>query len=287
MKYFLVFLITFFLWLTTLTHSVFADVVINEMNTWESSGDWVELFSAEDTNISGWILRDSADSIVETIPQGTSIGPSSSNYYVLDARNRLNKDTDTVILIKSDDLTLIDEIDYGGVGQVCSPGSGQTIGRFPDGNNTVERISTPSKGSSNSSATRDSCPTPTPSPTSTPTPTPTSTPTPTPTATPTPTSTATKTPTPTAKVTVKPTVEAEKTEDTENVVLGLRDELQKETPTPTLVASEQKKKLPLGAVILIVMGIGLVGGSGFVLLRKIREDNNIQNVGKDNDEQIN
>jgi len=85
--------------------------VINEMSTWETSGDWVELFSPDDVDISGWKLRDSASTIVETVPQGVSIGPSSSKYYVISAGNRLNRDEDTIRLLMTDDSTLVNEID--------------------------------------------------------------------------------------------------------------------------------------------------------------------------------
>ena len=91
--------------------------------------------------------------------------------------------------------------------------------------------------------------------------------------------TPTKTPTPTAKVTAKTTVSADKVDEAEEVVLGLRNELATETPSPTMVASEQKKKFPIGAAILIILGTSLVGGSGFVLFKKMRQD--ISQSGED------
>ena len=128
----------------------------------------------------------------------------------------------------------------------------------------------------------------TPPPTSSPTPTPTSTPTPTPTPTATSTSTTTKTPaptktqTPTTKKTTTPIAEATHNEET---VLGLRNVLITDSPTPTLIAGEEKKKFPIGAAVLIVLGMALVGGSGFVLFKKMREDNIIKKE-TGNDEQI-
>lgn len=74
----------------------------------------------------------------------------------------------------------------------------------------------------------------------------------------------------TIKKTVTPTDQEGEGED---VVLGLRNELQTPTPEEATVAGEQTKKFPPGSIFLIVGGLGLVGGSGFVLFKKMREDN--------------
>ena len=48
-----------------------AQVVINEMST-DGSSDWIELFSSEDIDISGWILKDTTGE-VDTIDSYISI----------------------------------------------------------------------------------------------------------------------------------------------------------------------------------------------------------------------
>jgi len=148
--------------------SVLARVVINEFSS-SSSNDWVELYSDEDIDISGWILRDSASSIVKAIPKYTLIGPSGSvpKYYVIDASNRLNIDTDKIILLKFDDSTIVDQVFYGGEGEVCAPIGNQTIGRFPDGTGNFVRFSVATDWRENN-APQDPCPTPTPTPTPSP-----------------------------------------------------------------------------------------------------------------------
>lgn len=168
-----------------------ANVLINEFSSYDSN-DWVELYATEDTDISNWILRDNASSVIVAVPAATTI--SAGGFYVIDANNRLNIDTDAVKIYKSDDLTKVDEIDYGGSGQVCAPGSGQSVGRFENGN-TIERFAVQTKGATNTGASLAPCPTPAPSPTNSPTPAPTTAPTSAPTAAP--TATPTKSPKPT------------------------------------------------------------------------------------------
>jgi hypothetical protein len=247
-----------------------AQVVINEMSTWETSGDWVELFSAEDINISGWKLRDGASTIIETVPQGISIGPSTSKYYVIEAGNRLNRDVDTIKILKSDDSTLVNEIDYGGFGQVCAAGSGESIGRYPDGNNTVDRFASPTKNLSNDQALLNPCPTPTP------TPTPTSTATPTPTPIPSPTKTPTSTKTPTPKPTTTPEPEVGGVSDNNSGggidILGLRNQLANEESSPSGVEGVSNKKFPVFPVILIIVGAGLMGFAGYTLFKKMKSE---------------
>lgn len=144
-------------------------VVINEFSSYESSGDWIELYSAEDIDISGWILRDLATSRVKVIPEGVTIGPSTSTFYVVDVGARLDRGGDRIILLKSDDVTLVDEVVYGTQGGVCAPGVGESAGRYPDAESVFRIFSSPTKGYSNNTSTSFLCPTPTLSPTSTPT----------------------------------------------------------------------------------------------------------------------
>lgn len=253
-----------------------AQVVINEISP---SEEWVELFNVGLTEFSldgctllmGSPSQDVIFSVSDSISLANKFKIIEKGNYGWTA-NWLNNDGDNVSLTCS---TINESASYG------SDIENATYGRYPDGIGNFVVLVSATKGLPNSS------PTPTPTPTSPPTSTltltstPTLTPTPTPTATKTPS--PTKTPTPTARKTSTPTVEETQGED---VVLGLRNELQMGSPTPTPIASSEKKKFPIGAVILIVMGIGLVGGSGFVLFKKMREDNIIQGGSNDNDEQI-
>ena len=128
--------------------TIFAQVFINELSS-ATSDDWVELFSSEDTDISGWILRDTAASKIKTVPTATTIGPSSSMYYLLDAGNRLNSDTDVVSLYLPDDSTLVNRVSYGQDSDVCVATGSQTVGRKPDGG-SLTRFLVSSKNQENS-----------------------------------------------------------------------------------------------------------------------------------------
>jgi len=239
-----------------------AQVVINEFSQ-EGSTDWVEIFASEDVDISSWVLYDSASKIA-TIPVSTSIGPSSSKYYVVDVSNRLNADKDTIKLLKEDESTLVDQVSYGGSGEVCLAGAGGSIARIPDGNSLYDRLLVNTKGLTNGTSVTDPCPTPTPSPTPTPasTSTPTSSPTPTPTSTP--------TPTPTKKATPKPTVKATPTATpgSEEYVLGLRDEVgNEESPSPE-PEEDKESKFPWTSLFFIIPGLGLLGFGGYSFYRQ-------------------
>lgn len=251
----------------------YAQVAVNEFSSYESTGDWVELYAIEDTDISGWILRDTASTVMKTIPQGITIGPTAaSNFYVVEVSNRLNVGGDLIKLLKSDDSTLVDQVSYGDQGGVCAPGSGESIGRYPDANSTIERFSTPTKGGTNNNVSFNSCPTPTPEPTLTPTPMPTNTPTPISTKTPTPVPTATKTPTPQSTATKSPTPKstptslAESAATGEDLVLGLRNELDS-TSSPSSEAAGTGKKFPVFPVILIVTGFLCIAGAVFFFVK--------------------
>lgn len=254
-----------------------AQVVINEFSSYGSSGDWVELYAIEDTEISGWLLRDTATSVMKTIPSGVIIGPSTTQFYVVDVGDRLNKGTDIIKLLKPDNVTVVDQISYGGDNQVCAPGSEESVGRYPDANNTIERFKVASKGITNNNVELNPCPTPTPSPTSTPSPTPLPTPTSTPTSTPTPTNALAPTPTliAKAKTTPKPT-------DSNSQVLAAREELKPTvTPSSKPVTTENQKKFPIVAGVLVVAGVSFVGLAAFPFIRmKIKGYNLIHDFGK-------
>ncbi|KKU09144.1 MAG: putative cell surface glycoprotein, partial [Candidatus Woesebacteria bacterium GW2011_GWB1_45_5] len=231
--------------------SISAQVIINEFSSFDSSGDWVELYAIENTDISGWILRDAAASKMETIPDGTAIGPSG--FYVVEVGNRLNVDGDIVKLLMPDDVTIVNQIPYGSEGGVCAPGQGGSVGRVDNGN-VVERFAAPTKGLTNTGAQLNPCPTPTPSPTRSPTPTPdpTQAPATAPTATPAPT--PTKTPIPTKTPSPKPTKTASPSPEVlgEEATPDISPTQEAETATP--VPERDERKIPVLPVVLIVAG---------------------------------
>jgi hypothetical protein len=243
-----------------------AQVVINEMAT-EGSSDWIELFSSEDVDISSWILKDTTG-VVETLGQGIFIEPSTSSFYVINVKNRLNNPGDIVGLYQPDGVTKRDEIPYGNQGGVCTPSSAGSIGRYPDANATIERFSTHTQGTSNNLATLEPCPTPTP--TTTPTPIPTVTPTPSPTSSPTPTSTPKPTSAPTKAP--SPTEKQEENSDSEEAavgILGLREELNRKVEATPEAQSE--KPFPAFAALLVGVGVVLIGVAGFVFMKGRRK----------------
>ena len=232
--------------------------MINEFSSF-TSDDWVELYAIENTDISNWILRDLANTPIATVSAGTSIGPSTSKYYVIDAGNRLNIGSDTVKILMPDDITIVNQISYGGNNQVCAPEKDtESVGRVDDGN-TIERFAFTTKGISNVGSQLNSCPTPTPEPTSAPTSTPTATPNPTAAPTKTPTPIPTKSPTP------KPTTTSSPTSTSEELVLGIQN-----TSTATLTPQEEavgKKNFPIFPVILIVAGVTCIAGALFFFVK--------------------
>ena len=261
-------------------NEVNAQVVINEFSS-DSSDDWVELYAIEDVDISGWILRDTATSIVKTIPQGTTLNTSNSLFFVVEVGNRLNKDGDIIKLLKPDDATIVDQLSYGNEDGVCVPSGGQSVGRYPDSNSVIERFKTPTKGSSNASAELEPCPAPTSEPAATFTPTPTPKPTKNPTNSP--TDKPSKTPTPTTKKeTSIPTNtvglqddttenEVVLNEDNQTEVLGIQEiSFQKISPTPTEPDAGNGKKFPWLAGIFIISGLGLTGAAFYPIFRKGR-----------------
>lgn len=162
--------------------SVFADsqpVVINEFSANTSGSgddqDWIELYNTTDDNIdlSTYILKDLADhekNLEGSIP--------AHGFVVFDWGNVLNKDKEVIFLLNNGEE--VGKFSYDESDQVM-PGKGQSMGRREDNGNDWVIFSSPSKGTSNNSATIYFTPTPTPLNTPIPTkiPTPTKTPSPT------------------------------------------------------------------------------------------------------------
>jgi len=190
-------IVYFILFFVAFSKITFARVIINEFSVQPADKyDWVEIYAIDTTDISSWKLADNAGNF-ETFTQGTIL--NAGEFKVITQYQRLDNDDDTIYLKNVSDGNE-DQISYGGSSQVCIPSESESIARIPDGGNTIDRVSTPTKGSSNNSATLAACPSPTPVPTSTPTHTPT------PTSTPSPANSPTPTPTPSVKPTLTPTV---------------------------------------------------------------------------------
>ncbi|MCX6704681.1 MAG: hypothetical protein NTZ07_04560 [Candidatus Woesebacteria bacterium] len=273
--------ILFVVWLFIFPQKLSAQVVINEFSSYESSGDWVELYAIEDATISGWILRDTATSKMATIPQGISIGPSNiSRFYVINVGDRLNRDGDVIKLLKQDDSTLVDQISYGTQGEVCAPGHGQSVGRYPDANATIDRFSSPTQGTSNNNVMLDPCPTPTPSPSLAPATPPTLSPTSTPAKTSTPASTPTRTLTPSQVKSPSPTPAG----SPEEMVLGEEVILPRPSATePSPKSTENPKvKFPLSAIGLIALGMGLISFSVVSIIKSAKKSYTIESGNKNN-----
>ncbi len=257
-----------------------AQVVINEFESWKATGDWIELYAIEDTDISGWVIKD-ATSVVKTLPNDLKIGPSTSQYYLVEAGNRLNKDEDTIKLLKADNTSLMDQIGYGGSDNVCAPGENESIGRYPDANSVIERFKSSSKGSSNNNSHLSPCPIPTDIPDS---PTSTSKPSTTMKPSPTPKPTNTVKPSVTAKhsVTQIPTkgavnisntrpielTSADKNTETGGAVIGETYVENSKVPTetkpvsgvnPKVLGAKSERKIPVLAMALIILGVVAVG----------------------------
>lgn len=242
-----------------------------------SDPDWVEVYNTDtnDIDLTGYFLKDATGN--EKQLSGIL---SAHGFSVFEWTNKLNKDTDTIQLIK--DGNVVDEISYGSP-QVPAPLLGQSVGRSSDGSGAWIVFSSFSKGSSNSvnQAAPTSTPIPTqiptptkvPTPTKTPTPTRTPTPTkiPTPTRTPTPIKEAVKTPTPTivklptTEVKAVSTSSAQASDSAQKNITGLDDAVEENNTAPTsndesttLVASQSARSW--GWVVAAGCAFVLAGG---------------------------
>lgn len=147
--------------------SVLAQPVINEFSVDPPDDyDWVELYSPEEIDISGWKLGDETG-VFKTFEDGTRLGPEI--YLVIEKYRRLNNDKDTIFLYNPAG-EVVDKIKYGYEGEVCLPSSDGSIARLPDGGNTYDRVRVHTKGIKNDSSYIDPCPTPPPVVSETPSP---------------------------------------------------------------------------------------------------------------------
>lgn len=265
-----------------LPSEVSAQVVINEFVS-DGNPEWVEIYNSGSTeiNLSGWyvLFQDNPDTTQRCyFDQGDAI--SSSGFKTIERSYSftnawLSNAGDTIIL-KDQNGGEINKVSYGNAtgAVVGAPTEGKSASRNPNGSNTWV-ISDPSKEAS------WSCISSTPSPSPSPTPSSTQSPSPTPIKSPTPTLTPTKSPTPKLTSTPKPTVtpKSEPSETEEPIVLGIES-----TPTPPTSSPSPEldgkvaekvagwvKNIPLGPLVFIVVGVGLLIGTGIVFLKGNRK----------------
>jgi hypothetical protein len=215
--------------------------------------DWVELYGVPDASLDGYQIADSGGN-----KKNLEGNLNESGFRVLNWSNRLNKEGDSVFLVRLADNQEIDKIIYGNRegAMVVAPGSGQSIGRQTDGGENWVVFSSVTKEASNNTAL--------PVPTVTPTPTPTATPAPT--ATPTsPPPTVTPTPKPPTATPKPPTTKPTAIPSEEGTVLG-------ESSSPTITPAQESAKKEGKAfnflpVIFIFLGVAFIGGSFYLYWR--------------------
>lgn len=108
-------------------------IKINEFSSYESSGDWVELYNPSDAGVclEGWSLWDTGSTPIKTLSAVDVI--SAQGWLQVSAGNRLNRDGDTIILKDAAGVE-VDRVVYGGAaGNAPVPGSGESSGRCPNG----------------------------------------------------------------------------------------------------------------------------------------------------------
>lgn len=250
MRYLFIFFV--FLLFFIFPQKIWAQVYINEFSSYESQGDWIELYATEDTDISNWVLRDTSVSKMKTIPEGTTIGPSTSQYFTLDVGNRLNRDGDKIELRQADDSTVVDQVWYGDSNEVCPPETGQSAGKTPDGTGVWRRFSSQSKNAANTQGTSPCANQNTPNPTVAPTPTPTPT--------------LSPTPRPTEQATVAPQIQAATSSSSPTPIPRLNAD---NTDTKIVSAeTAQESSPPYVSYLLVLAGISSIGAGFYPFAKK-------------------
>lgn len=256
----------------------------------DTEGEWIEIYNPEDTGIelSGYLLEDVAGHqfLIDEITIGMQTLIRSKEFLIISVGSELslNNDKETIYLYKStDDDELVDEFSY--VGSQID----RSWGRVPDGSNICMSTLDPSPGENNNFP-------PTPTPSNTPTPTKT----PKPTKIPTPTITQIPSPTPTIKTSIytgkETPVPTEEFEDessneksnSEERVLGIREEFENDEEDNSFsMENEIGEKLPVGALAIILGGVGFVGVGGYPYIKKWLESKNDFGNKEKRDEKIN
>ena len=175
-------------------------------------------------------------------------------------------------LLKSDDSTIVDQINYGDGVDVCAPNSGESSGRKPNGSSNLVRFSGQTKDSSNGDA-ENSCPSPSPTPTPTPSPSPSPSPSPNP--SPSPVIKISPSPSPLKKFEV---TNLENSQSTGSSLMMLASKSGEVKGASEASQAGKTNKTWIIAVVLILMGLGLIGGVGVVIYKD--QKYNSTDVGK-------
>jgi hypothetical protein len=231
-----------------------AQILINEFLP-DSATEWIEFYNASPSAdyIKSYYIDDDPDFLSDSGSSAkknlTNLNTSNPNFPYFETSSFFNNSGDYVVLFDSLGVT-IDQYQY-----VSNPGQDKTIGRYPDGSGQFYFLSYSTKSDSNPAPPT---PTPTQAPTNTPTPTvnPTKTSTPIPTPTSTPKLIPTKTPTSTP--TESPSSVLNETEFTTMPTVL-------QTPSGVVMGVTTKKKSPILAIILVVLGVGFLGYVGYMI----------------------
>lgn len=139
---------------------LYAQVVINEFQISPSSAQWIELFNkGSDTDISGWVIDDSASgsSSKYTVPSGTILVSGKCISFESGNFNWNTASADSVRLLSG--TSVIEEYSY-----LTSPGNNISIGKATDGEGSLAILTNQSRDKYNSSDLSCLAPVTTPSP---------------------------------------------------------------------------------------------------------------------------
>ncbi|MFZ5933133.1 MAG: lamin tail domain-containing protein [Patescibacteria group bacterium] len=246
----------FIFWLVGTAHAQ----LINEFLP-NGTSEWVEFYNDKDypVDLSKYFFDDDNDFVSDIGSNKISLSgilpPGGLCYW--DLSTYLNNDGDTPTLF-SDTGTIVDTYTY------ASTSAGLSFSRVPDGGAWQINVS-PSKASTNCASLA-----PTPTPTPTPSPTPTPTPTPIPTKSPTSTPTKTSTPKP---ISTPEVVLSNEENDSNELVLGLREQLKESEEKEEVSEKKEEKKFPYFAIVIMLLGLVLMGGAGYMLHRNLKYNN--------------
>ncbi len=244
--------------------TVNAQATINEFLP-DASIEWIEFYNSSPSAeyIKDYYIDDDPDFLSDAGSSSkkslVSLVTSNPNFPYIETTSFLNNSGDYVVLFDQNG-NILDQYQFQ-----SNPGSGISIGKYPDGSGGFFVLPYLTKSDANPSP-----PTSTPQPTTIPTQSPISTLTPTPTPLSSATPKATKSPTP------KPSTTPTQTHTDESLVLGENTETEKSRPNSSpLVKSSTEKKLPIVSIVFIASGLVMLG---FGILQLINARKNSQNT---------
>lgn len=130
---------------TCATSTGWGSVKINEVSSYSGSDDWVEIFNLLEmcVDLNGLKLWDSSASSTMKSLSGSVAG---RGFAVADVNNRLNRDSDSVIL--KNDETELDRFDYG-TADYPAAGENEVWARAADGSGVWQITASPTPGATN------------------------------------------------------------------------------------------------------------------------------------------